>query len=189
MLQNCGLLPIGSRKANSMTHWIDFSGAPPLLIPKRLAKYWRGPLLSGTNIYSEMNQKVPITDYDRACKAAWPGRGVLPLHDSSALALYTEFDQHLWDDDRKLVACGGWLPSDEELSVAVWSDPFDWSITDSEFLLMNSAENGEDGLPQGSFIDLRLSPGRYVVEYADLEAQYVGIFHRFTCVNEVPCRG
>ena len=74
-----------------------------------------------------------MTDYDRACKAAWPGRGVMPVHGSFALVLYTEFDQHIWDEDSKLLACGGWLPSDQELSEAVWSEPLDWSVDDTEF--------------------------------------------------------
>ena len=37
--------------------------------------------------------------------------------------LNTEYDQHTSDSSRQTVACGGWLPSDDELRSAVWSDP------------------------------------------------------------------
>ncbi len=163
-----------------MTRWLDFSGAPPLLIPKRLVKYWRGCLHPATGAYSELNSDDPVTDYDRACEAAWPGRGVLTVNDGSALVLYSEFDEHGWDNDRKLVVSGSWLPSNLELAKAVWSDPVNWATEDSEYLLMNSAASGVDGLDEDDFMEVHLSPGRYVIEYTYLEADLVGIFHRFT---------
>ena len=48
------------------------------------------------------------------------------------------------------------------------------------FVLMSSASSGTDVLSEGDFMDVRLSPGMYLVEYTNLEAQYVGVFHRFT---------
>lgn len=169
-----------------MTRWLDFSGAPPLLIPRRLLKLWHGGFDTTEENYLELNTENPRTDYDRACSAAWPGRGVLPLGNASALALYTEFDEHTWDDERKLVACGSWLPSTNELSGAVWSAPLEWEIHDSEFVLANSAASGAQSLNENEYLPVLLQPGRYVVEYAALEANKVGCFHRFKLIHAAP---
>lgn len=101
------------------------------------------------------------------------------MGDATVLVLYTEYDEHIWDATRSLVACGSWLPTDAELAAAVWKDPLPWQIRDSEFLLMNSAADGATGLRKDEFMEVRLAPGRYVIEYAALEAAYVGCFHRF----------
>jgi hypothetical protein len=166
-----------------MTRWLDFSGAPPLLIPSRLLEQWRGGEDPATGTYLDLNTKQPRTDYDRACIAAWPGRGVVPVGDSAALSLYTEFDEHTWDEERQLIACGSWLPTNAELSNAVWSDPLVWEIQDSDFFLVNSAASGAQSLSSDELLRVLLQPGRYVVEYTDLEANLVGCFHRFTLVQ------
>jgi Immunity protein 21 len=166
-----------------MTRWVDFSGAPPLLIPARLASVWRGGINTTTGEYSDLNTKVPSTDYDRACAAAWPGRGPLSVGDSTALALYTEFDEHTWDTERMLVACGSWLPTDAELTGATWGDSLKWEVKDTDFLLMNSAVDSASGLHDDEFIEVRIPAGVYVIEYADIEANHVGCFHRFTLIQ------
>jgi len=162
-----------------MTRWLDFSGAPPLLIPARLARQWRGAINPADGDYSDLNVDAPVSDYDRACAAAWPGRGILPIADSSALVLYTEYDEHTWDASRRLVACGSWLPTEAELSAAEWSDPLTWDVRDTDFLLINSAADGASGLLADEFMEVRLTPGTYIVEYAALESTYIGCFHRF----------
>jgi hypothetical protein len=169
-----------------MTRWLDFSGAPPLLIPRHLLHLWHGGIDQASGEYSALNTESPRTDYDRACQAAWPGRGVLSIGDASALALYSEFDEHTWDSKRRVVACGSWLPSEDELSCAVWTDRLEWEIHDNEFLLVNSAASGAQGLSEDKYLPVLLQPGRYVVEYADLEANYVGCFHRFTLIHAAP---
>ena len=76
--------------------WLNFSGAPAMLIPASLTRLWRGAIDPTTNSYSDLNVKEPRTDYDRACAAAWPGRGELSLGQSSALVFYSEYDEHAW---------------------------------------------------------------------------------------------
>jgi len=63
----------------------------------------------------------------RDCATAWPGRGSLALGDASALVLYTEYDEHTWDSERGIVACGSWLPTPQMLANASWTDPFHWT--------------------------------------------------------------
>lgn len=162
-----------------MTNWLDFSGAPPLLIPTRLVPYWRGAINPATGAYSDLSSDIFLTDYDRACAAAWPGRGVLPVADSSALVLYSEYDEHTWLESLGLVACGGWVPTEVELTGAAWADPVSWEIQDSEFLLMNSAADGAAGLRENDFVAVELLPGKYIIEYAHVESTYAGCFHRF----------
>jgi Immunity protein 21 len=165
-----------------MARWLDFSGAPPLLIPTRLVSHWRRGINPITGRYSELNTKTPQTDYDRACASAWPGRGILPIGNSSALVLYTEYDDHTWYEPYSIVACGGWLPSESELTAAHWEDPLAWEVGDTEFLLMNSAADGASGLRTDEYMEVCLVPGKYIVEYASLESQYVGCFHRLSLV-------
>jgi hypothetical protein len=163
-----------------MTRWLDFSGAPPLLIPSRLVSLWRGTTNPATGEYSELNMDDPVTDYDRACVKAWPGRGVLPIGDASALVLYTEFDDHTWHAPQMLVACGGWLPTQAELQRASWQDPLRWQVRDAEFMLVNSAADAAGGLQDHEFIEVYLAPGEYFIEYTRLESTYLGCFHRLT---------
>ena len=173
-------MDVRPHERRTMKCWLDFSGAPPLLIPTRLVRHWRGSFDRTTGQYSDLNTRAPHTDYDRACALAWPGRGILAIGNGSAIILYTEYDQHTWDRSHNLVACGNWLPADAELEAASWQSPFFWQNRDTEFLLMNSAADGATELRPNEFMEFRLPPGNYVIEYAALESTYVGCFHRFT---------
>src|SRR5690348_5713406 len=70
-------LSVRPHERRTMKCWLDFSGAPPLLIPTRLVRHWRGSFDRTTGQYSDLNTRAPHTDYDRACALAWPGRGIL----------------------------------------------------------------------------------------------------------------
>lgn len=160
--------------------WLDFSGAPPMLILRRLAHAWRGVTDPETGESRDLDIEHPVTDYDRACTAAWPGKGLLQFQETQVLVLYTEFDAHTWDSARQIIACGSWLPRDEELRRANWGDPIEWRVDDADLLLMNSAADGAVGLRDEDFMSVHLLPGYYTVEYSPIEAEFVGCFHRFT---------
>jgi len=151
-----------------------------LLIPRSLAPLWHGCIDPQSGAHMPLNTAEPLTDYDRACASAWPGRGVLTLGHGSALVLYTEFDLHAWDDANHTLACGGWLPAAAQLDGAPWSDPFLWTVVDSDVVLINSAQTGFVAMQTDAYIPVHLVPGTYRVEYVDLEADSVGCFHRFT---------
>ncbi len=168
-----------STSSSSKARWLDFSGAPPLLIPQSLAVHWRGTTDPATGEYRECDQDNPVTDYDRACAAAWPGRSVLEFKGVPILSLYSEFDQDSWDARRQIMACGGWFPSEDDVRGATWSDPIRWRANHTDYFLMNSAADASEGLFDGEFIPVRLSSGVYTIEYADITAECVGIFHRF----------
>lgn len=163
----------------SQVRWLDFSGAPPLVVPQQLAALWRGATEPENTDYCELNTDNPVTDYDRACAVSWPGKCLLEFKDAQVLALYTEFDNHAWDESRRIVACGGWLPSDEYFRQASWTDPIQWCCYQSELLLMNSAADGVEGLSDDDFMPVNLPKGIYTVECAYLEAEYVGYFYKF----------
>ena len=160
-----------------MTRWIDFSGAPPILVPVALAMLWRGALDPGTGEFRDLNTREPRTDYDRACAAAWPGRGRLPLGNASALVLYSEYDEHTWDSEHGIIACGGWLPTPQQIASASWTDPLRWNSEYTDYLLMNSAAAGA-ALREDEYMMVTLPRGECLVEYASIEAEYVGCFHR-----------
>ena len=174
--------PLGGMTPVSTTSepvWLDFSGAPPILIPRSLSASWGGTNDPSTGEYRPFNPETPVTDYDRVCAAAWPGKGIIGFMGSSVLALYTEFDLHTWDDRRQLVASGGWLPSDDELSRAEWKKPIRWRADHTEFLLMNSASDGDSAFPDKDYAPVVLALGMYTVQYCYLEGHHIGCFHRF----------
>lgn len=124
--------------------WLDFSGAPPMLIPCSLVHHWRGGTDPATGEYRRFDPETPVTDYDRACAAAWPGRSILEVMGAQVLVLYTEFDWHTWDSRRQIVACGGWLPTDDDLQSATWSDAIHWRAEQTDYFLMNSAADAKE---------------------------------------------
>lgn len=104
---------------------------------------------------------------------------MLEFKGASIVILYTEFDRHTWDGSRQILACGGWLPSDDELRRATWTDPIRWQAAHTDYLLMNSAVDASDGLPDDEFMPVRLASGIYTIDYSDITSEYVGCFHRF----------
>jgi hypothetical protein len=44
---------------------------------------------------------------------------------------------------------------------------------------MNSAADATDGLRDDDIMPVRLPPGIYTIEYADITSEYDGLFHRF----------
>jgi Immunity protein 21 len=163
-----------------MTPWLDFSGAPAMLIPAALIGLWRGAIDPATESYSDLNSKEPKTDYDRACAAAWPRKGEIRLAQSSALALYSEYDEHTWIAEERVVASGSWLPTPEQIRLAKWTDAFDWKADFEEYLLLNSAADGKSKLQSGDYAAIKLERGTYLVEFAFIEAECVGCFTRLT---------
>jgi hypothetical protein len=99
--------------------------------------------------------------------------------DSSVLVLYTEFDLHTWDPEKRIVACGGWLPSDGELRGATWTDRVRWQTQETNLWLMNSTVDAERGVSDDDYLPVRLEAGSYTIEYSDIAGESVGGFHRF----------
>ena len=163
-----------------MTPWLDFAGAPPLLIPAALVPFWRGCIDRSTGRYSDLDTKPPTTDYDRACAAAWPGRGLIAVGDSTALVLYSEWDEVAWDPSAKIVACGSWWPTVEQLNSAGWCDPLRWNSAHTEYLLMNSAADGSVELHADDCFKIHLPLGVCTLEYAQIEDACIGGFHRLS---------
>jgi Immunity protein 21 len=151
-----------------------------MLIPAGLVSLWRGAIDPATESYSDLDSREPKTDYDRACVAAWPGRGEISLGDSSALVLYSEYDEHTWMAKEGVVASGSWFPSQEQLRLAHWTDAFDWKADFDDYLLLNSAADGKGELRPDDYAAVRLQRGTYLVEFAFIEDEYVGCFTRLT---------
>jgi hypothetical protein len=160
--------------------WLDFSGAPPLMAPRRVVLHWQGTTDPSTGRYRELDTAVPTTDYDRACLASSAGAAILKLDGAEVLVLYSESDRHTWVSQHRMLACGGWIPSLQDLATADWRDGIVWTVTDGELLLFNSAADCGQGLASGDSLPLSLAPGRYLVEYATLESDYWGEFYRFS---------
>jgi hypothetical protein len=165
--------------AKTVTTWRDFSGAPALLLPRTELCRWNGMFNPTTGLPGELNLEVPVTDYDRACKAAWPGVGLVPVGTLHGLALYSEDDTYAWLPEQGIVASGSWVPDEQTLSSADWGDPIVWKRS-SELVLVNSAANAAQDLRDEDVLNVWLPPGEYRVEFAFIKASHWGWFHRFT---------
>lgn len=159
--------------------WRDFSGAPPMLIPQSLAPLWRGTTEPATGKHRDLDTEHPVTDYDRACAAACPGKVILKFRDSAVLIFYSEFDWHSWDEVRWIAASGGWFPNDNDIERAKWTAAIRWRAEHTDYYLMNSAADAVAGLHEQDFLPVQLPLGDYFIEFADIAAKYVGGFHRF----------
>jgi len=158
--------------------WLDFSGAPPMLIPAGLVPKWRGTINPRSGRSSTYDSSNPVTDYDRACNAAWPGRGVIPLDDQHVLVLYTESDLHGWDCERMIVGCADGWPSDDELRSAKCEGRVEWTFRAGLCYLMNSAVDGSEGVSNDDFMPIELTPGTYSVETCCIAtSELYGWFH------------
>jgi len=151
-----------------------------MLIPAELVALWRGAIDPATEAYSELNREEPQTDYDRACAAAWPGRGELRLGKSSALVIYSESDEHAWMEAEGIVAAGGWFPTALQLQQAVWTDSFTWQADHENYLLLNSAADGKSMLRSDDYMRVELKRGIYTVDFALIEDEYLGCFTKLT---------
>lgn len=161
----------------SELRWLDFSGAPALLVPTILAALWRGTIDPSTGDHRDCNPDYPVTDYDRACAVCWPGKGILELAGTPILVFYSEYDHHSWDSSR-LLYVSPIIPSDEDLRNAKWSDPIRWRAEHTDYVLMNSAADAKQGLKVDDFIPVQLQPGIYTVTYADTSSEYCGCAYR-----------
>ena len=151
-----------------------------MLIPATLVGLWRGAIDPASESYSSLNSAEPKTDYDRACVAAWPGRGEVRLGDSSALVLYSGYDEHAWMANEGVIASGSWFPTPDQIRLANWTDAFDWKADFDEYYLLNSAADGKNDLRPDDHAQVRLQRGTYRVEFAFIEGEYVGCFTRLT---------
>lgn len=174
-----------STSPTSSVPWLDFSGAPPMLIPQSLAEHWGGTTDPATGEHREFDPDNPVTDYDRACAASWPGRSILEFRGVPVLVFYSELSWHSWDSHRLILACGGWFPSEDEIRRAAWTNPIRWRAEHTDYFLMNSAADAQAGLFEGEFMPIRLPSGLYTIEYADIESAQAGSFHRFAVDDAV----
>ena len=149
-----------------MAVWMDYSGAPALLIPRCAAHLWTGV-------------KTPEwRDYERACELAWPGKGIISIGDTTGYVLYSESDKHTWLEELSIYA-SGWVPDFSLFNSAVWEDAVFWRALDRDYLLVNSAEDLSAGLSKIEHQVVILESGEYEISYTQIEEEYTGVFHRF----------
>ena len=158
--------------------WLDFGGAPPILLPAGVVSRWRGTTNPCTGEHQDYNSKSPVTDYDRACVAVSSGPAVLAVADAKALVAYAEQDDHTWVRELGIIASGGWIPSTDQLVKAMSDEAVAWRVTEESLVLANSAADGRRGLSNGDAMPIQIRPGNYVVEMAIIECGYLGIFHK-----------
>jgi hypothetical protein len=169
---------------------MDFSGAPPLLLPRSLLPFWKGHFLpaepDGTDEYVDLelpdgrrftyhalDEANPRTDYDRLCSQilrlptfcirvnVGPGEG---------LVISDERDGSVgWWPARQTFLDGCVRPNlDEgEFDHLAWEQELIWTVPERQIVLMNSCMHGQDPLlaqiGSDDHLKIELEPGDYAV--------------------------
>jgi len=163
--------------------WLNTSGAPVLLLPRRVIREWRGILLTTPRsadamvdfvdedsvewfIHDDCDFANPRTDYDRLCAAFVEGTTELlwPLGDATALAISDGCDTVAWWRERSMLLTGREDAPAEPLS---FTPLFELDVRDSAWVLMNSAVAGVQVLgddDDDEWTHVTLEPARYRVE-------------------------
>lgn len=181
--------------------WMDYSGAPPILIPGSLLHHWNGFFLPTEvdeedecvcgdlelpdgrcfDIQDEFDFQNPKTDYDRIC--AHDGSSYLyPLGAGHALVVSTYSDGTVgwWRDQNILLSVSRHLPDPVSLGHLPWKDEICWRIPDKRLYLLNSCLHGEQARKPADDVEvIDLEPGEYSITQADAEGKYCVFMHRF----------
>jgi len=178
---------------NEIAVWMDYSGAPALIVPRSTIDQWSGiflttPQRTGDNsdfelpdgrafyIHDDFDFARPQTDYDHLCAslgAAGATVVVLVFGGRSALAVSDGYDNVAWVPRRQLLLTGGGaLPTADMLAVAAWTPQVELDVVEPELVLMNAASHGAHELLDGHEHEpIALEPGRYRIDRAMLGSQ------------------
>lgn len=166
--------------------FVDYSGAPPILLPFRICRLWKGIYLpveadpeqeddpwdwgdlelpeGQFYICDDFDFDNPRTDYDRACALAGsPAVHLIPVGPGYGLVFATELDRHCWWAEQRMLINGDQLPDLDKLNQVHWTNELLWHNDDSDFILFNAANHGAAPY-QNAWFDVHLSPGDYLVQ-------------------------
>lgn len=188
--------------------WMDFSGAPPILVPEGVLPDWHGfyrpcepdededldlggdlELPDGRAFYvdDEFDFENPTTDYDRVCRYTQPLDRqpvcVMPVGSGEVVAITDYGDSHVgwWPERRMVLTVSRHVPDLSRIPEDAWTHGVDWTIPEGSVRLMHSCEFGTAPAAD-HFVDLDLDPGRYRVDWYDWTFDYCVMLYRFTKV-------
>ncbi len=171
--------------------WMNFSGAPALLVPRSAMPAWNGyyqlappeAVTSGDAdfvaadgrafvMHLEFDFDAPVTDYDRLCAPGLSNVRLVSIGGVAALYVSDGADSHGWWHTRNmLVTNADRVPTEEQLARATWHRLLAWTIHEPDLVLFNSCFHGEDAVARalaGEHDDeielVRLEPGEYGVD-------------------------
>ncbi len=165
--------------------WLNTSGAPVILAPRRVLRAWRGILLQEPRsddamvdyvdedgvewfIHDAFDFQNPRTDYDHLC-ASFAGvtERTLPLCEASALAVSDGCDSAAWWREQSMLLTGA--EECPNIATLEFAPLFELTVRDAEWVLMNSAVAGVQVLGDADddeWTHVTLTPGEYRVERA-----------------------
>lgn len=176
--------------------WMDYSGAPPLLIPERILHFWSGfylPAGKGDSpdlelpdgralcVCAEFDFEHPRTDYDRLC-ARGGGHFLHPVGPGQALAIsdYSDGTVGWWAEQQMLLTVSRHLPDPACFDRLEWRDEVRWEVPAGPLILMNSCLHGADPDKSQDEVDvIELNPGIYSITAADHSEDFCVMLYRF----------
>jgi hypothetical protein len=166
-----------------MVRWVDYSGAPPILLPASIVKAWKGINLPAApdndypdlilpegrfECFTDFDFDHPRTDYERACQLfrRLDADGIaqaIAVGSGEGLVFGTELDSMTWWHEQNLLVNGGGLPRRTRLSEIEWANGITWKAVHRSHILMNACDHG--GNPKkDKYFKVTLVPGDYVVQ-------------------------
>ena len=173
---------------SSELRWMNFSGAPALLLPRSSVSAWHGifssvpprrdskPDLHSDNgdafyLHDTFDFAYPKTAYDRLCGEFQDRRAetlIVPIGEVDAFSVSDGSDTFSWWSDESMIVSGAErLPDRDALRSLDWRRIHAIEVREPEWLLANAALNGiemKDGSPDLHAVSLEL--GIYVIESA-----------------------
>lgn len=181
--------------------WMDYSGAPPILIPERFLGLWNGfylpveeeeedvygdgdfQLPDGRNFYihDEFDFKNPKTDYDRICaKDGGSYLYQLGLGHSLVIQDYSDGTVGWWPEQNMLITVSRHLPDPSTFGHLNWENEIRWQIPDKRLYLLNPCMHGEQAKEPSPEVDIiDLTPGEYSIKAAESNEKYCVVLYRF----------
>jgi hypothetical protein len=185
----------------SAAKWMDFSGAPAIILPESLAGAWNGMFVPLPGASRECDLKLPdgrvfkllgldldrpATDYDQICGRNLDHRNgpmfVHPVGTGSALVIDSDGDGVVgwWPEQQMIVTVSEYLPDPSVFDRLEWRDEIRWQVPTSRLILMNSTLHGADpGKSESSHTVIELEPGEYSIARAKPEDGKWVLLHRF----------
>ncbi len=171
----------------AMLRFLNFSGAPALLIPKSALASWHGILSSvppladaspdftdpaGVDWYIDdaFDFENPKTDYDHLCAALQDRTERILTTPTGALAISDGCDTAAWWPSRQMILTGSEEETDPRSIERLFFEPCgELTVVEPSWVLMNAAMSGIEllsGDGSDEHVEITLPLGRHCVERA-----------------------
>lgn len=185
-------------------YWMDFSGAPPLVVPHRCLPSWHGFFVPSEpdeeddepfgdlvlpngrvfDVWDECDFDNPATDYDRVCahtqKLENQPLSLYPVEPTEVLTITDYGDSAVgwWAEQRMILTVSRHVPDLSQIPDDGWTDAIEWDVPEGPLRLLHSCEFGT-APAKDHYVDFEFEPGRYRIDCFDYAIDFCVMLYRF----------